>query len=111
MHPLSAFVNAQRVSVLGKCAAFLSTCSALPVVVKFQNENTRESFGVALSCPAEERLNTHLLVATVLLIINGAGDTNLMGVPQRWASWAATSKGRRVGGNRNTRTHMENQSN
>lgn len=53
----------------------------------------------------------HLLVATVLLIMSGAGDKNLVGVPQCWASWAATSKGRRVGGKRNTRTHMESQSN
>lgn len=56
--------------------AFLSICSALPVAVKFPKENTRERFGVALPCPAEERPNTHLLVATVLA--KGGTGTILM---------------------------------
>jgi len=47
----------------------------------------------------------------VLVIANGAHDTNLMGVPQRWESWAASSKGRSVAGKRKTRAHTESQSN
>lgn len=48
-----------------------------------------------------------LLDATVMTIANGDHDTNLMGVQQRWESWAVSPKGRRVVEERKTRATGE----